>query len=155
LGKLRNSYFESFNQDFSSDVIECLKDAAVYDSRSKVSHRSQDLYPSRNGVVRKTSNTHKKRGPKKRKSPESDKSDESDKLLSPLLKKQDIKADETNLDLDVSANSIAEVEEKVRSIKAQRLADAMNHPSYAKLEQEQKDLIKHEWVSSLLGLDEK
>lgn len=154
LGKQRAIYFEAFNQDLPVDVIECLKDAAVYDSRAKIAHRSQDLYPSRNGAIRSTPLINKKKGEKGDHKKRKLKPETESKPLSPLLKKLDIKSGTPSVDFD-EACSAAEVEEKVRSIKAQRLADAMNHPSYAKLDQEQKDLIKHEWISSLLGLEEK
>mmetsp|Transcript_29302 Transcript_29302/g.54321 ORF Transcript_29302/g.54321 Transcript_29302/m.54321 type:complete len:226 (+) Transcript_29302:54-731(+) len=155
LGKHRGLFFDVFNQALSPDIVECLKDAAVYDSRSKIAHRSQDLYPSRNGITR-TTPIKKPRQNKKRKSSvsELDGGGEDSKLLSPLLNKLDGKPP-SSVEVDLTASSAAEVEEKVRSIKAQRLADAMHHPSYAKLEQEQKDLIKHEWISSLLGLEDK
>ena len=149
LGKQRSAFYEAFDQDFPGDILECLKDAAVYDSRSKISHRSQDLFPSRNGVVRNTPMLNKKKGKKRKTSGQK----ENDKLLSPLLKKLDAGGSTTS-EADLTG-TVQEIEEKVRSIKAQRLADAMAHPSYAKLEQEQKDLIKHEWISSLLGLEEK
>lgn len=163
LGKNRSSFFTSFDQDLSPDALECLKDAAVYDSRAKIAHRSQDLFPSRNGILRE-SPPHKKKLAKKRKSSALTEASgesaitkgEEHTLLSPLLKSLDNKVSTSSIpEIDVTTNSIAEVDEKVRSIKAQRLADAMNHPSFDKLEQEQKDLIKHEWISSLLGLEEK
>lgn len=157
LGKHRSLFYDSFSQDLSTDIVECLKDAAVYDSRSKIPHRSQDLYPSRNGIMRNIPAIKKSRQSKKRKSAATDldNNGEDTKLLSPLLNKIDGKTTSSSAEVDVTASSAAEVEEKVRSIKAQRLADAMHHPSFAKLEQEQKDLIKHEWISSLLGLEEK
>ena len=156
LGKQRPSFYDAFSQDLSSDIMERLKDAAVYDSRAKHSHRSQDMFPSRDGAPRAAPMISKKKSKKRKNSPVS-KGDES-KLLSPLLKKMDNKSSSSSSSPDsesVTAGSIQEIEEKVRSIKAQRLADAMSHPSYAKLEQEQKDLIKHEWISNLLGLEEK
>jgi hypothetical protein len=156
LGKQRSAFFDSFGQDMPGDILECLKDAAVYDSRLKVAHRSQDLYPSRNGVVRNIPSLSKPKKTKKRKAQSpptvvdtaTDKADDG-KLLSPLLKKLDSKVGAPSVEVD-TASSAAEIEEKVRSIKAQRLADAMNHPSFAKLDQEQKDLIKSEWIASLI-----
>lgn len=162
LGKQRTAFFDAFDEPISQDILECLKDAAVYDSRSKISHRSQDLYPSRDGTVRHASSIKKKlnKQSKKRKAsavPDvtGSSSDDSKLLSHTLLKKLEKKPVSSSDDVDVTSSSSAEVEEKVRSIKAQRLADAMHHPSYAKLEQEQKDLIKHEWISSLLGLEDK
>jgi hypothetical protein len=174
LGKTRSSYYAAFDLNLSDDILECLKDAAVYDSRSKIAHRSQELYPSRDGTVRRLAGDGKKKHSKKRKAsplsvtlkPGEGEGEEGgggggeSKLLSPLLKtledqgSSSSSASSSNLEIDAT-NSAAEIEEKVRSIKAQRLADAMHHPSYDKLEQEQKDLIKHEWISSLLGLEEK
>lgn len=147
LGKQRPAFYEAFDQNISPGIMQRLKDAAVYDSRTKHSHRSHDMFPSRDGTPRETPMINKKKSSKKRKKDDMAKGEES-KLLSPKSSSSS-SADESAL-----SGSTQEVEEKVRSIKAQRLADAMNHPSYAKLEQEQKDLIKHEWISNLLGLEE-
>lgn len=147
LGKQRTSFYEAFDQNISSDIMERLKDAAVYDSRTKHSHRSQDMFPSRDGKPREIPMINKKKSSKKRKK-EAMAREEEAKLLA-LKSGSSSSTDESAL-----AGSAQEIEEKVRSIKAQRLADAMSHASYAKLEQEQKDLIKHEWISNLLGLEE-
>lgn len=150
LGKQRAAFFESFEQDISNDILECMKDAAVYDSRVKTSHRSDEIFPSRNGMARIPIVAKKKKDSKKRKIPAAVIEDaKAGKLTPKRIANLTESIDDSQL-----TGSAAEIDEKVRSIKASRLADAMAHSSYALLGQEQKDLIKHEWISCLLGLGE-
>ena len=57
----------------------------------------------------------------------------------------------TDGDLPSPVISAVESEERIRSIKAARLADAVAHPSFQTLSADQQHVIKELWVQSLVG----
>jgi hypothetical protein len=172
MGKAKEDFYDAIRA-LPSHVLEHIKNAMVWDSRISKSIRSgQNIFPDRHG--RDDVQLAPEAGSKKKKKRSRAQEDvsfvsttdmflESPPLtfehmtlqpavdVAPLISPGHGSASSTQPAGDDMNIYPMEAEERVRNLKAARLADAVAHPSFQALSAEQQHVIKDLWVQSLIG----
>mmetsp|Transcript_24821 Transcript_24821/g.36605 ORF Transcript_24821/g.36605 Transcript_24821/m.36605 type:complete len:231 (+) Transcript_24821:60-752(+) len=151
MGKMRADFYAAFNS-VPPEIMEHLKNAMFFDSRVNKSYRSPNsLFPDRHGRNLEDVGVVKTSSSKKRKN----RSKVVNAVQDPLAEVVDatggnVTIATAGLDNLPEPVSAVELEERVRSIKSARLANALSHPSFSSLDEQSQGLIKQQWLSTLV-----